>query len=321
MTRIVALGAVGEFAASHHGAFTRSQAAAFEVHRGVIARLKQRGVLTEPIPNVLVIVGAPATWQQQLYVATLAGATPGIAAGPSAARLHRIDGFESDPRVHVATTRGSHLSRPGVTVSQTISSYGRRDIVEVQQIRCSGLARTVCDIFGQFGPAVGERAIDDFQRRGESMAWLEHTARGVQDVKGRGLARMIADIAARRNSGEVRGSWFEKLVEQCLCSPRIPGVERQHTIRDSGGRFVARVDLAVPIVRLGIEAHSRRFHTGPHQEAIDQRRDNAVALQGWELTYIGYDDAKRTPRQVCQYVERLVQRRALDLGIDLPKAS
>ena len=135
------------------------------------------------------------------------------------------------------------------------------------------------------------------------------------------MTRLLSELELRRDPIPVRGSWFEKLVEQCLGSPRIPGLERQHTIRDSSGRFVARVDLAVPLVRLGIEAHSKRFHTGSRQELLDQRRDNAVALQGWELAYVGYDDANSSPRSVRVYIERLVERRALDLGVVLPRAS
>lgn len=321
MIRSVALGAVGEFAASHHGAFTRSQAAAHELHRGAIAHLKERGVLAEPVPNVLVIIGAPATWEQRLYVANLAGSSPSLSIGASAGRLQHVDGFVDDPRLVVAKRRGATVRLDDVTVMQTLASYEPRDIVQIGPIACTGLARTVCDIYAMYGREMGERALDDFQRRGASLRWLEQTARRVQNIKGRGLTAMIDEIEARKCGGEVRGSWFEKLVELCLRSRHIPGLERQYSIRNAAGRFVARVDLAVPLVRLGIEAHSREFHVGPRREAIDQRRDNEAALLGWELTYIGYGDATMTPKQVCHYIERLVQRRATDLGIALPRAS
>ena len=47
-------GAVGEFAASRHGALTRSQAADLGLSRKVIGRLKGSGHLAEPLPGVLV---------------------------------------------------------------------------------------------------------------------------------------------------------------------------------------------------------------------------------------------------------------------------
>ena len=151
MTRSAALGAVGEFAAAHHGAFTRSQAAAHNVHQGSIARLKQRGVLAELVPNVLVVVGAPRTCKQRLYVATLTGGTPGIACGSSAARLYKFDGFETDRRLSVAKTVGTRVRLEQVTVSQTLASYPLGDIVEVDGIGTSGLARTVCDLYAMLG--------------------------------------------------------------------------------------------------------------------------------------------------------------------------
>ncbi len=213
MTRSVALGAVGEFAASHHGAFTRSQAAAHQLHRGAIAALKGRGVLVEPVSNVLVVVGAPTTWEQRLRVATLAGGSPSIGIAASAGRLLRVDGFETDPQLAVTKRRGATVRLEGVMVLQTIANYEPQDIVHIGPIPCTGLARTVCDIFELYGREMGERAIDDFQRRGASLRWLEQTARRVQDIKGRGLAAMIEEIESRKCRGEVRGSWFEKLVE------------------------------------------------------------------------------------------------------------
>ena len=89
-------------------------------------------------------------------------------------------------------------------------------------------------------------------------------------------------------------------------------------IRDDHGRFIARVDLAVPIVRLGVEAHSRQHHFGATAESYDERRDNLVAEQGWDLRYVGYAETTQTPAQVRRFIERLVARRAADLGIVLP---
>ena len=39
------------------------------------------------------------------------------------------------------------------------------------------------------------------------------------------------------------------------------------------GRIVARTDVGIPSVRLGLEAHSRRFHFGPDAEPLDEQRD------------------------------------------------
>ncbi len=75
--------------------------------------------------------------------------------------------------------------------------------------------------------------------------------------------------------------------------PRLPEVVPQYEILDASGRFVARVDLAIPSVRLGLEAHSRRFHFGPEAESLDEQRDVRVAACGWELLYLGWHSTKR----------------------------
>ena len=95
----------------------------------------------------------------------------------------------------------------------------------------------------------------------------------VPRLRGDGLDMAYADLALRMKGGTPRGSWFEKLVQECVESPRIPPVVRQYEIRSAAGVLVARPDLAIPSLRLGIEAHSRTFHTGPRREAFDERRD------------------------------------------------
>lgn len=309
------LGAVGELAASRHGAFTRRQAAQLGASAQSVSRLRDRGVLLEPTPGVLCIAGMPTSWRRDVYVATLEGGDQRIAIASTAARLHRIDGFVDGPGIHIAGRRGAATRLPAVRFSQTGESYAPAHVTEVDGIRCSTLARTLCDI-ARYHPERYERAVDDFVRRGFSLNWLAHTA---EQMTTRGPWRRVVehDLIARRHGGRVRDSWFEQLVEQCLTSPALPAAVRQYEVRRADGTFVARVDLAIPALRMAIEADSRRFHTGLHAERIDQRRENALAEEGWLTTYVGWSDATKSPAQVRRTVERIAARRANDLGIDL----
>jgi very-short-patch-repair endonuclease len=118
----------------------------------------------------------------------------------------------------------------------------------------------------------------------------------------------------------VPDSWFERLVEACVQSPLLPPVIRQHEVRRADGSFVARVDLAIPSLRLAIEANSRRWHTGPSAEAFDQRRENQLAEEGWHTTYVGWANVSASPATVRRTIERIAVRRAADLGLDLPSS-
>lgn len=310
-------GAVARLAASQHGVVTRSQAAELDVDRRAARRLVARGFWDEQASGLFVVTSAPASWLQRASLATLARGGAPVASHATAARLHRLDGFAMDDRVVVTVLRGQRVNVPGVEVHRVSGAIVDDDLVVVHAITCTSLARTIVDLAATEDVARLERALDDFERRGQSLTWLEATARRLHRPGQRGTKLVLEEVARRRTRGRVRGSWFQKLVAECLTSSRIPGLEEEYEIRDARGRFVARVDLAVPRVRLGVEAHSRQFHTGPRAEALDQRRDNRAAEAGWDLRYVGYADTVQTPSEVRRFVERLVARRAADLGIAL----
>lgn len=309
-------GAVGELAASHHGAFTRSQAAEHGLGHRDLARLIERGVLLLPAPCVLVVRGSPRTWQQSAYVACLAAAGRGIVIGGGSARLHDVDSFGEHSGILVAGPRGCRVHLPGITLTQLRDNYDEElDVTELEGIPCSSLARTIADL-ARYHPDRYERAADDFQRRNASLEWLAQTIERVPARRGDGRALMLDDLQRRRNGGTVRGSWFEQLVELCVTSPRIPPVVRQYSVYDADGGFIGRPDLAIPSLKIAIEAHSRKFHTGPRIEAFDQRRDNRFTEIGWQTSYVGWAD-KSAPSTVCRSIERSVATRARDLGLDL----
>jgi hypothetical protein len=99
--------------------------------------------------------------------------------------------------------------------------------------------------------------------------------------------------------GRVPDSWFEELLAACLSDADLPTIVPQYRILDQNGTFVARVDLGIPAIRLGLEAHSRRFHFGPDAEPLDEQRDMAAAACGWELLCLGWYASRRpAPRGV-----------------------
>lgn len=308
-------GAVGEFAASRHGAVTRRQAASLGLGRNAVARLAHRGFLHETVPGVLVVTGSPATWNQSLYIATLEGGDERIAIAGSAARLHRLDGSGATSEIHVAGRRGARTSLDSVCLHQTLHRYPDDHLTEIMGIRVTTIARTLCDL-ARYHPGRYEQAADDFERRGHSLGWLEHTADAVE-VAGPWRRLVADDLQRRRQGGRVADSWFERLLEECTRSPLLPPVHRQYVVRDELGRFIARVDLAIPMLRMAIEAHSRRFHTGPRAETSDEARDLRLGEAGWLTSYIGWQSVNQSPRQVRTRLERTAARRAADLGLDL----
>jgi hypothetical protein len=113
--------------------------------------------------------------------------------------------------------------------------------------------------------------------------------------------------------GTLPATWFEELLALCLDDPALPPRVLQCPILDGHGRIVARTDVGFPSVRLGVEAHSRKFHFGPDAEHFDEDRDIAATRCGWELMYLGWYATKR-PAAVLEIIREVVALRARELG-------
>lgn len=316
MTNSSFMGGVGDVAASHHAALSRSQAVVSGLSALQIRSELERSTLRSIAPCVYAIHGAPPTWRQSLKAATLTANGAGKASHRASAQMQNVDGF-IDNLLEVTVPRGRRVRMDGVIAHQ--SPLKAQHCFVIDGIPCTSLARTIVDLGQVVGDEQVIRAIDSFQRMGYSLTWLEQVATDLHRPGQRGTGLVLGEVRERKESGVVRGSWMERLVELAIASPKLPKLQLQHIIREEmDGSFIAQVDLAFPAVRLGIEAHSRSFHTGTHQELLDQRRENRAIAEGWQFLYLGWADRK-SPAQARAYLERVVARRARDLGISLEK--
>ena len=307
--------AVGEFAASRHGTFTLSQAAEHDISRRDVARMERNGVIVCVRRSVWRFASQPVTWRQELYAATLE--VRAAASHFSAAALHGIDGLTEAPsRPEVICHHSAPVRVEGALVRRT-RFLPRNDIMMIDAIPCTTLARTACDLAPLVDCDQLLRMIDHIQRAGASMAWLMQRATKLKRAGRRGPPEVLDIVRRRLNGYRVPDSWFERLLEACLDSPLLGDIERQHALRDVNGLFVARFDLAVPRARLGIEGHSRSYHVGELAERYDEDRDLRSAQQGWEIAYLGFA-ATRSPVAVRRDIELIVERRVSDLGLDRP---
>ncbi len=319
MRRNDAMGAVAELAASQHGAFSTRQAAARGLSRRQIRSLLDHRLLFEPIAGVLRFPAAPVTWRQRMMIATLA--PPGNHAGfRAAALLHQLDGFRRpDPPLEIVGPRGSRALRVPDLVQHWVEPLPDEDLVVVDGIPTTGLARTVVDVCGLGDPALALRAVDDFERRRASLNWLRLTAERLHRPGQSGTGTVLRLLERRQLGGRVSDTWFERLVERCLAAPGLPPWVRQHEIHHEG-QFVARVDLACPALLLAVEAHSRQFHFGAGPESADQRRENQMSALGWQTVYVGWYSAER-PHRVATTIAAIARKRAQLLGIAIPWAA
>ena len=152
----------GDVAASHHAVLTRRQAAESNLHPRAIRRDKAVGTVREVGRGTLIVHGSLDTLQQRMLIAVNAGPPGTTISFRSGAFLHRVDGI-IDPPVEVTVGRGRRVRVEGVIVHRVSVPLDSRDIVVVDGIPCTSLARTLVDLPHVVGDDVVERALDDSQ--------------------------------------------------------------------------------------------------------------------------------------------------------------
>ncbi len=199
-------GAAGEFAASRHGALTRSQAAENGISRKVVHRLLRDRVLIEPVPGVLVVVGSAPTWRQRLYVATLASRSAGVAGFRSAAALHPFDGYSPGP-VELLLPSGRRQHLDGVIHHRgPMGNEHSLDFTEVDGIPCTGVARTLCDLGSVDSRERVTMAFESAWRNGYSLTWMRQTAERLHRPGQRGtgvLLRLLDSVETRASTNGI----------------------------------------------------------------------------------------------------------------------
>jgi hypothetical protein len=204
----------------------------------------------------------------------------------AAARLFGLDCFASSkPEVIVLRPgRVGGRAADGIVVHQT-SMLDAADQYERSGLPCTRLARTLVDLGSTESEEMVWRALIAARRvHRVNPIWLQQTALACTDLA---------------NSVRLR---------RMLDHPDIPAIVPQYVIVNHDGVFVARVDLGIPHVRIGIEGHGRQFHFGPIREAADEDRDLRAAACGWELLYLGWY-AQRKPAEVVQLVAQTCRAR------------
>jgi hypothetical protein len=187
------------------------------------------------------------------------------------------------------------------------------DTTVVDGIPCTTIGRTLADL----GSVIRDRrriqrALTDARRRHIDLDTLRDTALRLHRPGQSGTGTLLRLLDRIPFEGQVPETWFEQLLSMCLADAALPEIVLQCPIRNEAGRIVARVDIGMPSIRLGLEAHSRRFHWGPVFEPLDEDRDIAATMCGWELVYLGWY-ATRRPSEVLRIVKELVRSRSREV--------
>jgi hypothetical protein len=189
-----------------------------------------------------------------------------------------------------------------------------RDITVIDHVRTLNRAAALIHLGSCASPLVVERCLDDFLRT-SSPNWLDETLGRLYSPHARGPRTLAAVMSDPKRVAGVTDSWMERVTSSLINVSWMPTVTLQHRVEIGDRTFF--LDVAVPDLLLGIEAHSRSFHWGPGNEDADNIRDLQLASAGWHLSYVTWSQLLE-PQEFVRLFLLTVESRAGQLGLTLP---
>lgn len=200
---------------------------------------------------------------------------------------------DADPPVEVCTppdarfgpVHGLRIRKVSIPAEQVRVRYG---------FRCTDGVRTALDIARAEALLDAVPALDVLTARGVvSRQALARAGTAVAGGRGARSARLAISLADPRAESPP-----ESRVRVLLALAGLPATP-QYEVRDRSGRFLARVDLAYPELRLAIE-YDGAWHGEPGQFARDRRRLNGLVAAGWLVLHVTAADLHRPDELVAR---------------------
>jgi very-short-patch-repair endonuclease len=266
------------------------------------ARLRaERGEWIRVHRGVYRIAGVAPTPAQQLLAGCLATGGRGLASHRSAAGLWRLPVRAAGPEILVQGGQPAEIE--GVIVRRT-DRVDPEDRHEIDGIPVTALPRTLLDLGAVVAPQTVEAAMEDaVLRLGMSLSSLRACLDrlGARGRNGCGVLRSILDArdpALAPTDGEL-----ESRLARLIRRYGLPEPVRQFRL-EVPGRPPIILDFAYPLLRLGIEADSRRWHAGRLDVQRNSEKQNTLTLVGWHLLRFTWFDVTKQPDRVANDILR-----------------
>ena len=283
------------------GVFSRAQALAAGYSDKRIRHLLSVGTWLRCHPGIYCQAGLATSIDMNAWVAVLSAGPHAVLSHRTAGTLHGLDG--TPPAVHF------DVSVPRARVPRNVprAKIHRTELAPEDTAVCRGfpvtsVARTLVDVGRSLPLEIGSRVIADALRtRRVSAAAIEHTISALAMCVGIERAR-----SALANADPHLESVLERELFALLRRAGLSPVAQ--FVVTSSGRFVARVDFALPGIRLAIEADGYTTHA--LRPGFERDREKAADLQlaGWSLLSFTATQIRQRPDWVVATVLRRVQQ-------------
>ncbi|MBA2280056.1 MAG: hypothetical protein H0W25_02335 [Acidimicrobiia bacterium] len=265
-------------AGRQHAALAHHQAVAAGLSHDQIEWRAEIGRWRRPVRGVYTIAGSPDSALQRLWVAYLAcERAGGVVSHVSAAALEDLTPFSTLP----------HISVPAAASARSRAARVHRSTVPAQDwrwrdgMRVTTVSRTLVDVAGLLDRPSLEEVVDAaFCRQLASSASVEAAAeRSGARIRGSQLRRSVTAVWSSRIEP---GSVAEVRLLRQLQAEGASGVVTQHEVRNERGLFVARLDVAVPDLHVGLEYDGTLAHS-PRSWDRDESRYAELRRVGWQV--------------------------------------
>ena len=295
--------AVDEIARAQHGLITTSQAVSALGPSRKDRWVRERRLISVQ-PRVFRIVGAPETWHQHLMAASLS--VNGVVSHRSAAELWGLIQPAGYIEVSIPAKVDGTLRPPAIL-------HRIKDLHPELAVRRHGLpmtdaVRTVIDLGLVMPWVLVHRAMS----RGISNKAFELSqVRLLRDAlarpgrNGTGIVKAILDGDLLFFTKE--DSELEKRFTSLSRKHGLPTFSLQHEVWNAG-RFVGRVDAALPELKLAIEVDGFEHHSTPDAFQHDRSRQNALVALGWTVLRFTWSDVVRRPAHVAKLINDAIGR-------------
>lgn len=295
---------IAAIAANQFGIVSRRQLLAAGMTARMIDGRVSKGLLDPVHSGVYAFSSVPLSWRSWLLAAQFCLGDHAFMSHRAAALYWGLDGIERE--FVEFTLNGSQRSTPAGVVLHCSQSLMRCDVRFLTPFRLTKVERTLVDLGSVLRPERVEEALESaLHHRLTTFGRVKERLEDLRRPGLRGAAALGQIIASRDPALLPTESIFETRFYRMLKkSRRIPPPARQHRIFDQFG-FVARLDLAWPPARVGVECHSLKWH-GPSRTKHDARRHNRLTRLGWQVLYELYEDMNERPEDVLARLEDLL---------------
>lgn len=273
---------------------TIAQALRVGLSHAAVARRVRSGHWRRTSPGVYFVDDRPFSDAARIRAAVWSYGEHASASGMAAAWWHNLTQFAPNV-VEVTVPRNSHGRRhDGCRVRRR--DLKPADIVEVRGLQVTELALTVVE--AAVRPRRNVKLFDAaLQRRADLPSlWLAHMRN--KGRYGSPAARMLLQAAA-----DGARSQAERILIQLLRSAKITGWKANYPVAGY------KVDVGFPKQKVAVEVDGFAFHSSSEDFHQDRRRQNAIALAGWQVLRFTWLDLTESPDRVIAEILHAVSAR------------